>query len=157
MTENLLNMIKIRKIQIDDLVSVKQIDKSVFGEMTYPLFVLRQFYDANRDYFFVATCKNEIVGYTLGAVNCKSKVAWILALGTKKEFQGNGIGRKLTNVIMNCFSDANMKVIFLTVKQNNIPALKLYKSLGFYFKSKDSNYYLDNDERIIMVKENLNL
>jgi ribosomal protein S18 acetylase RimI-like enzyme len=51
---------------------------------------------------------------------------------TQKEYRNTGLSKFcLTNLINDIFSNYDKKGIILYVKRNNIPAINLYKSLGF--------------------------
>jgi [ribosomal protein S18]-alanine N-acetyltransferase len=58
-------MLIIRQAQLSDLRDVKAIDQLLFGADSYPLFVLRQFYDISGEYLLVAETESEVVGYML--------------------------------------------------------------------------------------------
>ncbi len=54
-----------------------------------------------------------------------------------KDYWGKGIAREACNLILNYgFKKLNLRKIFLAVFENNIPAIKLYYSLGFKMEGK---------------------
>ena len=61
----------------------------------------------------------------------------IIGLGVKKQYQNNGLGKKILNHIIN----KDYRKIFLEVSKRNIVALELYYSLGFKKISIRKNYF----------------
>ncbi|KMT22625.1 GNAT family N-acetyltransferase [Clostridium cylindrosporum] len=50
----------------------------------------------------------------------------------KKEKRGQGYGKDSLKTLLDfIFNDMNMNLVYLNVLENNIPAINLYKSLGF--------------------------
>ncbi|MEF9934214.1 GNAT family N-acetyltransferase [Clostridium sp.] len=50
----------------------------------------------------------------------------------KKDKRGQGYGKDAMNTLINfVFNNMNMELIYLTVLSENIPAIRLYSSLGF--------------------------
>ena len=62
----------------------------------------------------------------------------IIGLGVKKQYQNNGLGKKILNYLIN----KGYHKIHLEVSKINTEALKLYYSLGFKKISIRKNYYL---------------
>jgi len=73
----------------------------------------------------------------------KNEVIVIHALGVSPAFQGRGVaGQMVANVIEMCRKDA-VKAIRLDVLPKNLPAIKLYLSMGFKFITSVKMYYED--------------
>ena len=47
-------------------------------------------------------------------------------MGVKDNYQGQGIGKKLMSIILK-----NQRDTYLTVREDNFPAKKLYENFGF--------------------------
>lgn len=144
-------MIIIEKAQVKDLESIITIEQHVFDADSYPAFVVRQLYDISGDYFIVAKEDNKILGYALGGLNTKEKKGWILSLGVHSEARGKGLGKQLTEKLISVLKAENIKEIALTVYPDNESAIRIYKSLGFQGDAVLDNYFLDNEDRIIMT------
>jgi ribosomal protein S18 acetylase RimI-like enzyme len=69
-----------------------------------------------------------LIGYTILSVSNES--IYIQAIGVKEEYRQKGYGHKLMKRVIN-YAAMNKKCIILDVESSNIPALSLYKSLGF--------------------------
>lgn len=145
----------IRKATLEDLKAVHKIEALSFNQGSYPLFVLRQFFDISGDYFLVAEDENTILGYILGSLSNHDDQGWLLSLGVHPEARGKHIGKALTQKLIALLEDHSAKEISLTVHPDNISAITLYKNLDFKIINSDSNYYLDNDPRLVMKKEEI--
>ena len=67
----------------------------------------------------------------------------IIGLGVKKQYQNNGLGKKILNHLIN----KGYRKIFLEVSKTNKVALKLYYSLGFKKISIRKNYFSSKSNR----------
>lgn len=63
------------------------------------------------------------------------------SLAVSKNYQGQGIGKKLLEYILNN-TDKN---ISLEVNTNNLIAISLYQKLGFEINKQINNYYENGD------------
>lgn len=145
------NEFLINTVLEDDLKGIFELEKQVFGKMSYPLFVLRQFYDICQDCFLIATdSQNKVLGYTLGNYNIQTQTGWILSLAVSADIQSKGVGFSLSQSLIEKMKNHGITQIFLTVSPTNHAALKLYKKLQFVAHSFDNNYYGDQEERMVM-------
>ncbi len=145
-------MIKISKATIENLKGIKKVDQLSFVDDSYPIFALRQYLDISAKYFLVAKENNEIIGYTIGNLIEDTNQGWILSLGVHPNARGKNIGKYLTKKLVGRLEKNNCREILLTVHPKNSSAMKIYKKNGFIEVAKSDNYYLDNEERIIMKK-----
>lgn len=59
------------------------------------------------------------------------------------DYRGNGYGRYLMNHFLFALYEKGVRAVTLEVRDNNYPALSLYKSLGFTIEGVRKNYYQD--------------
>ena len=71
----------------------------------------------------------QLSGFVLGQLAADE--AEILTFGVGKDSQRHGIGRKLVEALARAAKKAEARRLFLEVAADNIPALVLYKRLGF--------------------------
>lgn len=141
----------IRQVQKHEIEDVYKLEKNIFQPINYPQFVLKQFYDLMPDLFMVAVDEeNEIIGYAQGGINIDKKEGWILSLATNQNSRGKGIGRLLSQKVMELFKSKGINRILLTVHPKNVPATHLYNKLGFEVHEKVENYYGDGEPRLLM-------
>ena len=75
--------------------------------------------------------------------------AYLSGLAIDPRFQGQGIGREASKLILNKLKD--IKRINIITHPDNAVALKLYQSLGFIIESRKENYYSDGEPRLVLV------
>jgi len=63
--------------------------------------------------------------------NPDDDVAHLYQMWVAPEFRGAGIGRRLVNAAINWARDRGVKVMVLDVTCGNVPAARLYESMGF--------------------------
>lgn len=84
----------------------------------------------------------------------------ILTLAVHPDARRQGFAKQLIQSFIAAYSAEHLEKIFLEVMENNIPAIHLYRSLGFTIISKRVNYYtttIDGHKKtidgIVMAKE----
>lgn len=146
----------IRQVKLDELSLVHLLEKQAYENDYYPLFVLRQFYDTQNEYFKVALLENILVGYVIGAIEPNNSTAWILAVATDKNYRNCGIATSLLTDIIDSLKIKGVNSIKLTVSEENKEAIHLYnEKLSFDIETKIQNYYGDNKSRLIMHLKSL--
>jgi len=71
----------------------------------------------------------------------------------KKQFRRKGVGEQLIKTAEKEMLTAGIKKVFLEVRENNFPALTLYKKCGYSDISVRKNYYPDGENAVVMAKE----
>lgn len=104
-------------------------------------------YEMNENPFsqmYVWEENQEIVGYM--GIWIIFEQAQLTNLAVNKSFQGKGYGKKMLNEGISICQDAGCEIMTLEVRQSNVVAKSLYKSLGFEKVSVKKDYYQDNHE-----------
>lgn len=143
-------MIVIRSAEVADLRAVKAIDLLLFGEDSYPLFVLRQFYDIGAHLIKVAELSGAVVAYILAHHGEQKGQGWLLSLGVLPEHRGKRIGEKLMAACMAEMEKEAISEIFLTVHPENKTGITIYTRLGFEVRAELPDYFLDDRPRLLM-------
>lgn len=89
--------------------------------------------------------------------------AWIILdeshitnIAVAERFRRRGIGRQVTLALLQYLSNLGAAYATLEVRESNLPAQSLYKSLGFIAVGRRKRYYEDNGEdALIMVCDRL--
>lgn len=146
-------MLTIRKAELSDLKVIKSIDQLSFGADSYPLFVLRQFYDITGDHLLVAETGGEVVGYMLSHLDVAHSKGWLLSLGVLPAHRGKRIGENLMTATVALMEDKGATMLYLTVHPDNATGISIYTRLGFEIQEQLTDYYLDNSPRLLMTKK----
>ena len=82
----------------------------------------------------------------------RSTDAWILSIGVRVDCQGSGIGRSLSQELIEKQHALGATTVSLSVAPNNEPAIRLYQLLGFQVSCEIDNYFGPHEPRILMQK-----
>ncbi len=77
----------------------------------------------------VATHDTRVVGHAMLVPDGEG--AFELAIFVHQDYQGEGIGRALLEHLLGAGAAADIERIWLTVERWNVPAIELYRSVGF--------------------------
>lgn len=133
-----------RAIEIDPVI---QLHKELFQEDNQSFFESIK----SRDYYktFVATHLGEPVAYCIISVIVGE--AEIINIGTKSAYRNLGIATKLLDYAL---KNSQASVVFLEVSNTNVPAINLYKQIGFQEYGVRKKYYGTSDA--ILMKKQMN-
>ncbi|RQD71025.1 MAG: ribosomal-protein-alanine N-acetyltransferase [Tindallia sp. MSAO_Bac2] len=81
--------------------------------------------------------------------------AHITNVAVHPKFQGQGLGRKIMEALMEEARQRHMQRMTLEVRKSNETALGLYKSMDFLVSGIRPGYYHDNGEDAIIMWKNL--
>ncbi len=148
-------MIKIRKMEKDDLSQVLEIEAQAYGEHHWSRESFCNELENNLSVYYSALDENDnLVGY-LGAWLIFEE-AHVTTIAVKEEFKKRGIADTLMLMLIDeCYKNM-VKYITLEVRVSNVPALGLYAKWGFKDIGVRKGYYQDNNEdALIMFTENI--
>lgn len=143
--------LKITPAVIGDLADLATLDRHVFGHISYPLFVFRQFLDIFADGLVVGRVDGAVVGYALVAPVSAEKHGYFVSLGVAADARGRGYGRALAIAGINRLRRFGLTYVKLTVEADNAPAIELYRTLGFHAVERDEDYFGPGEPRVVMV------
>lgn len=88
-------------------------------------------------------CNDEIAGFVVAQVDAEgSKIfGHILTIDVLPACRRKGIAQRLLQEIETIFSQKGIKEFRLEVRENNLPALNLYRKLGYRQTAKLTRYY----------------
>jgi [ribosomal protein S18]-alanine N-acetyltransferase len=75
----------------------------------------------------------------------------MLNLATRADRRRQGIGRALMEAVIGYARDHNVRHVLLEVRQSNLAATELYRSLGFCDTRTRPGYYQDGEDGIEMT------
>lgn len=100
---------------------------------------------------FVAVDGEELIAYVIGRLIAPEGEIYRVAVTPKK--RQRGIGYRLLDYSVKTSRGKGLESIFLEVRSQNIPAIKLYTAYGFKRAGYRKNYYKNpDDDAIIMLK-----
>lgn len=103
--------------------------------------------------FLMAFEGEEPVGYV--GVSVIVDEGYMGNLAVLEKYRRQGVGRALMTKLINRSKEQKLAFITLEVRPSNIPAVKLYESLGFIEAGRRKNYYKDpNEDALLLTKFN---
>jgi [ribosomal protein S18]-alanine N-acetyltransferase len=137
-----------RPITLADIPEIMAIERSAY---TYPWSerFFRQEMQVECARSFLAEIDSRIVGYIL---------FWLLPdevdihnVAVHTEFRRRGLGRRLLQQAITDARDRGSSRITLEVRTSNLPAQRLYESLGFLVTGVRKGYYSDDGEDALLM------
>ena len=77
--------------------------------------------------------------------------AEIIDIIIDSKYRLKGYGKKLLDYVIDKIKETGCLNVTLEVACNNLPAIKLYESLGFVVEAKRKNYYDNTDGYLMML------
>ena len=146
--------VRIRRMRTDDLDAVTAIEAATFAR-PWSRESFRQELERNvAARYLVAETEGQVVGYAGAWVILDE--SHITNIAVAEAFWGRGIGKALTQALLQYISNLGACYATLEVRVSNERAQRLYKSLGFVSVGKRKRYYEDNGEdAFLMVCEHM--
>ncbi len=147
------NSLHIRKMTLDDIPAVVEIDKQSFpipwSERTYRL----ELAGNPSSHLFVAEVEagggRKIVGY-LGYWLIIDE-AHISTIAVQASLRRKGLGSKLLGAALRSAASKGAEKVSLEVRESNKAAIAMYERFGFEHHSRKPEYYRDNDEDALVM------
>ncbi|RLE95310.1 MAG: ribosomal-protein-alanine N-acetyltransferase [Thermoprotei archaeon] len=140
----------IRKVDKKDLDRIYEIELKCFPRDAYPKSLLSYYLFLAGDTSFVIEVNGRVVGYIIVLIRW-GNLGHILSLAIDPKYRGRGLGRLLLKeAIERIKREKEIKVFRLEVRASNVPAIRLYRSLGFRYSFFRPNYYQDGEGCYVM-------
>ena len=136
--------IVIRRMTLKDVDGVYAIEASSFPKPWKREDFVREMTANTCARYLVAEAKDGIVGFA-GAWIVLDE-AHITNIAVAEASRGKGIGRLLTEGLMQYASNLGVTYMTLEVRRSNVRAQRLYQSVGFEYVGVRKRYYEDNGE-----------
>ncbi|MCC6299576.1 MAG: ribosomal protein S18-alanine N-acetyltransferase [Anaerolineales bacterium] len=139
----------IRRMTVDDLAQVIEIDKASFS-LPWPERSFRfEVTDNDASRAWVAEIDGKIVGMI---------VAWLLVdeahiatIATHPDFRRQGMASKLLIFALRSMMNEGALTSALEVRESNVAAQEMYRKFGFEESGRRPRYYKDNSEDAILM------
>lgn len=88
-----------------------------------------------------AAIRRKLAGFIMSRIVAGEAEILSVAVGSAQ--QGRGLARHLLQLHLGRLAGRGVKTVFLEVDENNEPAIRLYRRMGFYEVGRRSGYYPD--------------
>ena len=144
--------VNLRRAKKSDLKEILKIEKESFKEpwsMEGFLYELSLPEEIGMSY--VAEVEEKVAGYIF--LHIFDEGIHIVNIAVRKDMRKQGIGTLLLQKAEEIAKNKNVPLLVLEVRENNLPAISLYKKHGFFVLRKIDGYYSDGENALLMVKE----
>lgn len=136
---------EIEKLSEKYIKDVAQIEKACFSKPWDEISIAAELKNEFSE-FYIAVENDTAVGFV--GLYALTGEADIVRVGVLPQYRNRGIARAvLTKSLENVDGD-----VFLDVRESNVPAISLYRSLGFYDTGVRKDYYSDPEENAVLMK-----
>ena len=151
---------KFRRFKPSDLEGVMRINRECLPE-NYTTYFFMNLYKRYPETFIVAEINNEVVGYIMcrietGLPSFKrlgiTKKGHVISIAVMARHQQKGLGYALMREATQAMANYKVNECYLEVRESNLPAVELYKKLGFETVRTVRNYYADGENAFLMAK-----
>ncbi len=140
--------IKIERMRHEDLGQVIGIEKSSFP-VPWSEEMFKSELCKEHATFLVARIGEEIAGYIGGWAICDE--FHLVNLAVSPGLRGRGIGGKLLKNLIDSVKSQDAVYITLEVRENNLPAIAMYRKFGFSIAGRRKRYYGDSGEDAVIM------
>lgn len=141
--------VQLRPFLHSDLDRVLEIEESSFSKAeAYPRSQFEELYKKHREGFFVAEILGEVIGYIIGYIS--DDIGEIDSVAVDSTFRHLGLGRSLTENLLEGFKEKGIKTFSLEVRTTNEVVIHFYKRMGFRIVKTFEGYYEDGSNAYLM-------
>jgi len=84
---------------------------------------------------------------------CHGTEAFMMTFAIHPEYRSKGIAFKFLTEVFELLKKENINYVELDVRKSNLPAIKLYKKLGFSIERERTGFYSDGENAFVMSKK----
>lgn len=99
----------------------------------------------NAGYSFGAYAENLFVGLIIGEPHEWNRSLWVAEFHVSAAYRNMGIGKQLMESVAEKAQRAGFRTIVCETQNTNVPAIQVYRQLGFRIEGIDISYYSNSD------------
>ncbi len=149
--------LRVRPMSESDINEVYRINKSSFTTDAWSRDAIEREFKLPYSVRFVLESDGKVIGYCV--IWLIKGEAFIMSIAIDKNLRGRGLGRYFMEKIIDDLRN-RAQTFLLDVRKSNLPAIRLYRSLGFSIVKERKKFYSDGENALLMelridrIKEN---
>jgi ribosomal protein S18 acetylase RimI-like enzyme len=129
---------KIVSATLLDLRGVMRLEHLCFGDDAWPWIDVVGMLSWPGEIRYKAVEGKRTIGFVAGETDLLGEVSQIATIGVHPDFRGRGVGSALLEA---CESALPGRTLRLTVRSDNVPAIRMYEKFGYHAYARLENYY----------------
>ncbi|GEM_PF-94264 len=139
--------VRIREMTERDVDEVYEINIRSFKKDAWSKEAIEREFKLPYSFRYVIEVEGKVVGYSF--IWILRKEALIMTFAIDPPFRNKGLGKRfLLEILENLKNKAD--IFTLDVRKSNLPAIKLYRSLGFSVVKERPRFYSDGENALVM-------
>ncbi len=145
--------IVIRGAVKSDIDGIMSLEKRCFSRDAFSRRQMEYLISNAKGLFCVALADGNIVGYITLLATGRSNTGRIYSIAVTPGYRGGGVAGLLIDRALDYAAEKELRAVFLEVRTDNIPAIRLYEKKGFIKRLMKYGYYGDGTDAYSMVLE----
>ncbi len=142
--------IKVRAMTKEDIEAVYEINIRSFTTDAWSRKSIEREFELPYSLKFVLEVDSKVAGYAiLWLVN---EEAFIMTFAIDPSYRNKGLGKVLLKEVMGKLK-GRARLLQLDVRKTNLPAIRLYRSMGFKIVRERPRFYSDGESALVMECE----
>ena len=134
----------LRRMTISDVAAVHRLEEAIFSMPWSEKDFVYEMTENKVARYLVIEEAGEIIAFAGAHIILDQ--AHVTNIAVRQDCRGRGLGRMITRALMQYASNLGAEYLTLEVRQSNVTAQNLYKSLGFVKVNVRKRYYEDTGE-----------
>ncbi len=141
----------IRPAQKSDLAQVLVVDQESFSAGGgYNFLTLRQILDAGPEFFLLAEVEGKTVGYIAALPASTPGQIWIISVAVSPSARKTHVAKRLCYEIYQVLVRHGFHEVFLTVRPENQPILRIAKAFQMQLVREEPDYFGPGEARLVL-------
>lgn len=134
----------LRRMTISDVPAIHRLEQAIFSMPWSEKDFVYEMTENKVARYLVIEETGEIIAFAGAHIILDQ--AHVTNIAVRQDCRGRGLGRMITRALMQYASNLGAEYLTLEVRQSNVTAQNLYKSLGFVKVNVRKRYYEDTSE-----------
>ncbi|MED1725615.1 GNAT family N-acetyltransferase [Brevibacillus parabrevis] len=125
------------------------------ADLTLPdrmnLHELKKYMELFPELIFKATSGGELIGFSCAGIDMYQTTGWLLFSNVRKDFQGQGIGKRLIEARLQALRRfPTLRTVLVTVSETNHSSVRALSAHGFRLARAEQDYYGPGKHRHVL-------